>query len=76
MAGEPENLVLNYLRGLRDELSGNRDAIGDLKFRLLRQELEIAGLIKDRAHYEGKFAEVDAMLDQIRNRLGIIDGKD
>jgi predicted nucleic acid-binding Zn-ribbon protein len=66
MAEEPHNLILEHLRAIRGSQERMEHDIKDLKFRVGQIEQTLA-------HHSSRFDRVEARLEHIEKRLGLVD---
>jgi hypothetical protein len=77
MANQPENLVLEHLRNLRQEMNARFDKItGNIE--VLTAEMRIsnshvAGLVQSDVLTSHRLAELEVRLDRVERRLEISD---
>lgn len=77
MTDEPENLVLEMLRALRNDIADFRRALTEridrLEGRMAAVEHHIIALSIDIGNLNARMASVEQRLDRIEKRLGLID---
>ena len=67
MSNEPNNLVLEYLRAMRGDVSEIRETLRDHGFRLSRIESSVVGLRADIARSEEHGAHLETRIDRLRD---------
>lgn len=75
MSDEPANLVLEFLRAMRGDISEIRNSLRDHGHRLNRIEIGIAGLRRDQAQDAEHVAHVEVDLDSLRERVARIEAR-
>jgi hypothetical protein len=73
MSGEPDNLVLIYLRRLDEKLDRVIDDIQDLKHRITSLEGQVAGLHSGMGSIRADMAAMPLRIDRIETRLDRIE---
>jgi ABC-type transporter Mla subunit MlaD len=73
MPDEPENLILQHLRAIRGDVEAVRDTLAEHTGRLGRLERSMADVGVQLADHSVRFDRVNAQLDRIDRRLGLID---
>jgi hypothetical protein len=72
ISGEPDNLVLVYLRGLDEKLDRLIGDVQDLKHRVTSLEGQMASIRGDMAAMSLRIDRIDARLDRIERRLDLV----
>ena len=77
MSGEPENLLLVYLRRLDVKMDGLVEDVRDLKQRMTAVEIQLGTIVStEQSHYASLAARLDrhdARLERIERRLDLAD---
>ena len=73
MPDEPENLILQHLRAIRGDVEAVRSTLAEHTGRLGRLERSIADVGVQLADHSVRFDRVNAQLDRVDRRLGLID---
>jgi uncharacterized coiled-coil protein SlyX len=77
MATEPENLVLEHLRLIRNDIRDFRQEVrgdlGDLKFRMTAVEQQVATLNGSFAGQSLRIDRIEQRLDRIERRLNLVE---
>jgi predicted nucleic acid-binding Zn-ribbon protein len=71
MSGEPEDLVLRYLRRIDEKVDSLRDDMRDVKQRLTSLEGQVALLHGDYARQSERIDRVELRLERIERRLNL-----
>ncbi|MBK1632175.1 hypothetical protein CKO31_15805 [Thiohalocapsa halophila] len=73
MTDNVDNLILEQLRGLRNQVSGlqgeMRSEFADVKYRINRLETAVAGMRRDEAGQAEDIARQQAFLDRLMDRI-------
>jgi tetrahydromethanopterin S-methyltransferase subunit G len=76
MSGEPENLILVFLRAMRSDINEMQADIREVKQRLTSLEIQIGGLVAAEQTHFGhaiqRFDRHEVRLDRIERRLDIV----
>jgi hypothetical protein len=72
MSGEPDNLVLVYLRRIDGKIDRLTDDIQDLKHRVTSLEGQFAGLWSETASIRGDMAAMSFRIERIETRLDLV----
>jgi hypothetical protein len=70
---EPDNLVLQHLRSIRDGQDAVRDTLTELVSRIGHLERSNADLHVQMADQSGRLDRVSVRLDRIEKRLGLVE---
>jgi outer membrane murein-binding lipoprotein Lpp len=73
MSGEPDSLVLVYLRRIDGKIDRLIDDVQDLKHRVTSLEGQVAGLRSETASIRGDMAAMSLRIDRIETRLDRIE---
>jgi hypothetical protein len=78
MSGEPESLMLVFLRRLDVKMDGLAEAVADLKHRMTAVEIQLGSMAStEQSHYASLALRLDrheARLERIERRLDLVDG--
>jgi outer membrane murein-binding lipoprotein Lpp len=72
MSGEPDNVILVYLRRMDEKLDRLASAVGDLGRRVTSLETKVVLLHGDFAAQSERIDRIDIRLDRIERRLEIV----
>ena len=72
MTDEPDNLILAMLRRIDGNVARLVEDVADLKGRMSRLEVSVAGLHSDFAHQSLRIDRIEARLDRIERRLELV----
>jgi len=75
MADDPNNLILEHLRGIRADLGDVRQDVREVKQRLTSLEVSVANLSSGIANLHGDFAGQSGRIDRVESRLERIENR-
>ena len=75
MAKEPENLILEHLRAIREVLDKHTQAFGDIQLRLSGIETHMAGFQITEVRQSNEIDQLKARMDRIEKRLELVSDK-
>jgi hypothetical protein len=73
MMAEPENLVLEHLRGIRGEMGKMADWMHTMSVEMTAIRQHLAGVVTIQEHDHGDIAGIKLRLEKIEKRLDLVD---
>jgi hypothetical protein len=70
---EPENLVLEHLRGIRSEIAKLGDWMQTMSVEMTAIRQHLAGIVTIQEHDHSDVAAIKIRLDRIERRLELVD---
>ena len=69
MTEQVENLILEYLRGIRGDIASMKNDLHDLRMRVASLEVLVANVVSDVLRLNGRMDEMDRRIERIEQRL-------